>query len=183
MTCATVLAAFVGAALAQTQPHSTPLFPLRDIRPGLRGIGRTVFHGNHIEEFQVEILGVLEGSGPQQSIILAKLTGGPLADTGVIQGMSGSPVYIEGKLVGAVAFGFPFAKEAIAGIQPISQMLENAPLSAGGRRERAAGSARNASLFPGAGDNPLFRTIHDSGSALEEWDTPFGAIREIETPL
>jgi hypothetical protein len=111
-----MLLAALASASAQTQTPSTPFFPLRDIRPGLHGVGKTVFHGNQIEEFQVEILGVLEGSGPQQSIILAKLTGGPLADTGVIQGMSGSPVYIDGKLVGAVALGFPFAKEAIAGI-------------------------------------------------------------------
>ena len=104
-------------------------FPLDQVRPGLHGVGKTVFRGDHIEEFSVEILGVVENTGPQQSMILARLSGGPLADAGVIQGMSGSPVYIQGKLVGAVAFGFPFAKEAIAGIQPISQMLDNAPFS------------------------------------------------------
>src|SRR5271170_1900594 len=171
MTCATVLAAFVGAALAQTQPHSTPLFPLRDIRPGLRGVGRTVFHGNQIEEFQVEILGVLEGSGPQQSIILARLTGGPLADTGVIQGMSGSPVYIDGKLIGAVALGFPFAKEAIAGIQPIEQMLADASLSASRRSGPPGTGLRD--LYPGAGANPLLtKASSPGGTAIAE--SPFG---------
>jgi hypothetical protein len=98
-------------------------FPLQDVKPGMHGIGRTVFHGSQIEEFQVEVLGVLQNSGPRQSIILARLSGGPLAETGVLQGMSGSPVYIEGKLVGAVALGFPFSKEPIAGIQPIEQMI------------------------------------------------------------
>lgn len=98
-------------------------FPLEDVRPGLRGVGKTVFQGNRVEEFQVEILGVLENLTPKQSIILAKLSGGPLAETGVMQGMSGSPVYIDGKLLGAIALGFPFSKESIAGIQPIQQMV------------------------------------------------------------
>jgi hypothetical protein len=101
----------------------TPIFPLREIRAGQRGIGKTVFSGNKIEEFQVEILGVLENLGPKQSVILARLSGGPLAKTGVMQGMSGSPVYIDGRLVGAVALAFSFATEPIAGIRPIEEML------------------------------------------------------------
>ena len=71
----------------------------------------------------MEILGVLENAGPKQSIILARLSGGPLERTGVMQGMSGSPVYIDGKLAGAVAMAFPFSKEPIAGIRPIAEML------------------------------------------------------------
>jgi hypothetical protein len=117
LICAVCFASF---GLAQST-----FFPLRDVKPGLKGVGRTVFHGNQIEEFQVEILGVLENSSPKQSIILARLTGGPLAQVGVMQGMSGSPVYIDGKLLGAVALGFPFSKEAITGIQPIEQMIHN----------------------------------------------------------
>ncbi|MBV9759466.1 MAG: hypothetical protein JO340_02780 [Acidobacteriaceae bacterium] len=106
--------------------HAQAFYPLKDVRPGLRGVGRTVFNGNHIEEFQVEILGTLENLTPKQTIILAKLSGGPLAETGVLQGMSGSPVYIDGKLVGAIALGFPFSKEPIAGIQPIEDMVADA---------------------------------------------------------
>ena len=93
------------------------------MQTGQKGIGRTVFSGNKIEEFQVEILGVLENLGPRQSIILARLSGGPLERTGVMQGMSGSPVYIDGRLVGAVALAFNFSKEPIAGIRPIEEML------------------------------------------------------------
>ena len=99
------------------------IFPLSDVRTGQHGIGKTVFSGNRIDEFQVEILGVLENLGPRQSIILARLSGGPLEKTGVMQGMSGSPVYINGRLVGAVALAFNFAKEPIAGIRPIEEML------------------------------------------------------------
>lgn len=83
-----------------------------------------------MEEFQVEVLGVLENLGPRQSIILARLSGGPLASTGVMQGMSGSPVYIDGKLVGAIALSFPLSKEAIAGIRPIEDMLSVRPQTA-----------------------------------------------------
>ena len=99
------------------------IFPLKEIRPGQTGVGKTIFAGSKIEEFQVEVLGVLENLGPKQSIILARLSGGPLDKTGVMQGMSGSPVYIEGKLVGAVALAFPFSKDSIAGIRPIEEML------------------------------------------------------------
>ena len=97
---------------------------VEEVRPGMKGVGRTVFEGTAIQEFQVEIMGILRNVQPRQDLILARLSGGPLEKTGVIQGMSGSPVYIDGKLVGAVAYSFPFAKDPIAGIQPITQMLE-----------------------------------------------------------
>jgi hypothetical protein len=110
---------------ARTSPAEAPpeILPLADVRPGMKGVGRTVFEGTRIDEFQVEVIGVLENVGPKQSIILARLTGGPLANTGVIAGMSGSPVLIDGKLLGAVAYGFPFSKETIAGITPIGEMI------------------------------------------------------------
>ena len=110
-------------ALTAALHAQTAFFPLKDVTPGLRGIGRTVFLGDRIEEFQVEVLGVLENIGPKQSLILARLSGGPLEKTGVLQGMSGSPVYIDGRLAGAVALAFPFAKEPIAGIRPIEEMV------------------------------------------------------------
>ena len=118
-------------------PPKLRFFPLKDIRPGMHGIGRTVFSGNRIEEFQVEILGVLENIGPKESIILARLSGGPLEETGVMQGMSGSPVYIDGKLAGAVALAFPFSKEPIAGIRPIEDMVRPAATRAAHPPRRA----------------------------------------------
>jgi hypothetical protein len=113
--------------VASTLFAAPDIFPLKDVRAGQRGIGRTVFSGSKVEEFQVEILGVLNNVGPKQSIILARLKGGPLADTGVLQGMSGSPVYLDGRLAGAVALGFTMSKEAIAGIRPIEEMLRVEP--------------------------------------------------------
>src|SRR5579863_10016834 len=99
------------------------VMPLKDLRAGMHGTGKTVFTGDKIEDFQVEILGILDNTGPKQSLILGRLSGGPLEHTGVMQGMSGSPVYIEGKLIGAVAMAFPYAKDPIAGIRPIEEML------------------------------------------------------------
>jgi hypothetical protein len=100
------------------------LFPVEEIRVGMKGHGMTVFQGSTPERFEVEILGVVNGfANPKQSIIIAKLSGGQVDKTGVFAGMSGSPVYIDGKLVGAVAYAFPFSKEPIAGIQPIQNMI------------------------------------------------------------
>ena len=98
-------------------------FPLKDVRPGMKGTGKTVYRGTQIEEFQFEVLGVLRNIGPKQNAVLARLYGGPLQETGVYHGMSGSPVYIDGKLLGAVAFALPFSKEPIAGITPIEEMV------------------------------------------------------------
>lgn len=109
----------------------TERMSIADVRPGMIGIGRTVFDGTHVEEFKANILGVLENViGPNRNLILAKLEGGPLAHTGVIAGMSGSPVYINGKLVGAVSYALgSFSKEPIAGITPIGEMTDSASFS------------------------------------------------------
>ncbi|HEV3062271.1 MAG TPA: SpoIVB peptidase S55 domain-containing protein [Vicinamibacterales bacterium] len=102
--------------------------PVEDIRPGMVGIGRTVFDSTRVEEFKANILGVLENViGPNRNLILAKLEGGPLARTGVIAGMSGSPVYVDGRLIGAVSYALgSFSTEPIAGITPIAEMTDSA---------------------------------------------------------
>lgn len=108
----------------QSSP-SLQMFPVEDLKPGMKGTARTVFSGSETQEFGVEILGVLPGfPGPRQSAIIARLSGSNVEKTGVFAGMSGSPVYIDGKLVGAIAFSFPFSREPIAGITPIKQMID-----------------------------------------------------------
>jgi len=97
--------------------------PLDQVKPGMKGKGRTVFLAGNIEEFDAEILGIIPNNQPKRNIILARLSGKGLETTGIIQGMSGSPVYIDGKLIGAIAYSFPFSKEPIAGITPIGEML------------------------------------------------------------
>lgn len=100
-------------------------FPIEQVKPGMRAIGYTVFNGSEPKKFELEILGVLTGfPNPRQNAVLSKLLGDELNHTGVFQGMSGSPVYIDGKLLGAVAFGYQFAKDPIAGITPIKEMIE-----------------------------------------------------------
>ncbi len=101
------------------------LYPVEDLRPGMKGVARSVFSGSEPEPFELEILGVLDGfTGPRQSTIIARLSGANVARTGVFAGMSGSPVFIDNKLVGAIAYSFPFAKEPICGITPIKQMID-----------------------------------------------------------
>ncbi len=99
-------------------------FKIEDLQPGMKGIGKTCYQGTKPEEFQVEILGVLHGVNPGASAVLAKFSGGLLDRTGIFEGMSGSPVFINGKLLGAVAYSYTFAKEAIGGITPITQMVD-----------------------------------------------------------
>jgi hypothetical protein len=141
-----VPAVFALAAALYAQPN---FFPLKDVKPGMRGTGKTVFSGNQIDDFQVEILGVLDNIGPKESLILARLSGGPLEHTGVMQGMSGSPVYINGKLLGAVALAFPYSKDPIAGIRPIEEMVKVETAPGAAPVQRAALSLEERDLTRG----------------------------------
>src|SRR5262249_38661163 len=108
----------VGGPSREGQPKSTAPWAVEDVKRGMKGHGKTVLLGTKIETFQVEILGVLRNTSPGRDLILARLSGIGLDKTGVIAGMSGSPVYIDGRLLGAVAYAWPFGKEPIAGITP-----------------------------------------------------------------
>ncbi|MFQ5791188.1 MAG: SpoIVB peptidase S55 domain-containing protein, partial [Acidobacteriota bacterium] len=126
---AVMLALSTGAAAVAVE-----LLPVAELQPGMVGEGQTVFSGERVDRFKVTILGVLHNFGPKQDMILARLEGGPLAETGVAAGMSGSPVYVDGKLIGAIAYSFPFSKEPIAGITPIQEMIEATATPAPRRR-------------------------------------------------
>ncbi len=123
------LTAFSAAAFGQTavtagKQGPVAIMPLAEVKEGARGVAKTVFRGSKPEEFYVEILGVVPGAiGPHQDMIIGRLSGALAERTFVFAGMSGSPVYIDGKLIGAVAYSFPFAKEPICGITPIEQMI------------------------------------------------------------
>src|ERR1017187_5203425 len=114
------------AAMPSVAPIGAKFFPLAEVRRGLHGVAYTVFEGVTPEPMQVEILGVLNDAiGPGQDMILARLSGEKAEYTGVVAGMSGSPVYIDGRLVGAIGYRIgQFSKEPICGITPIEQMLE-----------------------------------------------------------
>ena len=121
--CGMLVLICLPASAASPSTGSADIMPFSEVAAGMKGIGRTVFLGSTIEEFNVEILGTMENILPKRNLILARLDGGPLKDTGVMEGMSGSPVFINGRLVGAVAYSWGFSKEAICGITPIEEML------------------------------------------------------------
>jgi hypothetical protein len=121
-----LLSVALAAAGWASVPAQTSLMPIEEVKPGMVGTGRTIFEGSAMQDFKVHILGVLKNvQAPQRNLILARLEGGPLAQTGVIAGMSGSPVYVNGRLIGAVSYSIgAFPKEPIAGITPIGEMIE-----------------------------------------------------------
>jgi hypothetical protein len=116
-------ALWIGAAAVSAQPTET--LSADRLKAGMRGYGLSdLGDGRGIQRFDVEILGLLRRYAPRQDLILARVTGAGLESRGIIAGMSGSPIYVEGKLIGALAYGWPFSKEPICGITPIQSMLD-----------------------------------------------------------
>ena len=131
-------------AVLYSQPPIPPQPPLPkpetywnvdDVKAGMKGQGKSVIKGVKIESFDAEVIGVLKNTSPGRDLILCRLSGMNLEKTGVIAGMSGSPIYMQGKLLGAVAYTWAFGKEPIAGVTPFSQMVRYA--AAHERRELA----------------------------------------------
>ena len=158
----------------------TPIIPLDQIHEGMRGTALTVFQGTKPESMEVEVLGVLRNmNGAKGDIILVRLHGTKPEYTGVVAGMSGSPVYFDGKLAGALAFRIgEFSKEPIAGVTPIERMLEidasdqrPAPGPAAARSTEASATTRTAS----PGDTPSL-----SVSSAQNYSN---YLKPIETPL
>ncbi len=171
MTAVFVLA---GSLVAQVGPATPPssatagVFPLSEVHRGLHGLAYTVFEGTQPEAMDVEILGVLKNVlGPGQDMILARLKGSKPEYTGVVAGMSGSPVYIDGKLLGALSYRIgQFSKEPIAGITPIAEML-----AVNGTAEPATWMHTTSQL----------NSVDAHGSATATADAT--DIHPIETPL
>ena len=175
-------AVVVGAGATSAQDSAAPpkagpveILPLDEVIPGMQAVAWTTFRGTVPEEVPVEILGRMRNSwGPGQDIILAKL-GGPAQRTNVAAGMSGSPVYYQGKLLGAISLRFStFSPDAIAGITPIELMLEIDEID----RTRPVEAAR---LQPGAGGGLDFASAvwasRGATAAVAEGPAP------IETPV
>jgi hypothetical protein len=121
LTVATVLVVALPAAGAELDAKRH--MPLSEVRPGMTAVGHTTLKGTTITEFQVEILAVLPRYGPKRALIIGRCSGAGLEESGVISGMSGSPVAVNGRIIGAVAYAFSWCKAPICGIQPIEQML------------------------------------------------------------
>ncbi|MFP4687594.1 MAG: peptidase S55 SpoIVB, partial [bacterium] len=99
--------------------------PVAGIEAGMEGYGRTVFSGTRIDTFAVKVLGVLENVMPGQDLILIRAESDTLHHTNIMSGMSGSPIYIGGRLIGALAYGWSFGKDPIAGVTPIENILKS----------------------------------------------------------
>jgi hypothetical protein len=189
---AAVAALLLVAISAFAAPADSPeIMPLNQIKPGMKGVAYTIFSGDQIEKFDLVVLGILPDLlGPHESIILVQLVGPKVEHTGVVAGMSGSPVYIDGKLVGALALKFgSFTKEALGGVTPIENMMEVTPPAARATVASASGnSAANDSEMI-AGNQPRYELssdVVDHGSWLRQDDAAHlgGAyLTPIETPL
>jgi hypothetical protein len=160
-------------AIAQ---QSNEILPLSQVRPGMQGYAYTIFAGDQIEKFDLEVVGILENFlGPRQSIILVQLKGPKVEHTGVVAGMSGSPVYIDGKLVGALSLKLGvFTKEPIAGVTPIENVL-NSPVQ---------GASSQAPFTQGALSQANTQQLSLPSEASTRTGLPSGsALAPIETPL
>ncbi len=172
--CAPAAAAVADTA-AGPPPSSVGIFPLSEIHRGLMGTAWTVFEGTKPEPMEVEILGVLHGArGPKQDLILARLRGEKPEFTGVVAGMSGSPVYIDGKLAGALSYRIgQFTKEPIAGITPIEQMLQVRDLP-----------ERNGLMLAGEAAKPGLPVESGQAGQATAFDAGSGyTFAAMETPL
>jgi hypothetical protein len=157
------MAAFPVAALAQ----SNEILPLEQVRAGMQGYAYTIFAGDQVEKFDLEVIGVMPNFlGPRQSIILVQLKGPKVERTGVVAGMSGSPVYLDGKLAGALSLKLGiFTKDPIAGVTPIEDVVRPPEQS-------------NVQQFPATLDTSA---VQKSATALSL--ATASALAPIETPL
>ncbi|HEY6050679.1 MAG TPA: SpoIVB peptidase S55 domain-containing protein, partial [Thermoanaerobaculia bacterium] len=137
-------------ARAATSNQTTPaIFPVDSVRTGMVGVGLTVFEGTRIDSFPITILGVLKGQRPGATLVLARAQGAYLERTGIIAGMSGSPVYINGRLLGAVAYTWAFSKDPVGGITPIGEMLDLLPTGGTPPSEDTEGRLGSLDAEPG----------------------------------
>jgi hypothetical protein len=165
----TLAALFLGSAvLAQAQTPLNETLPVDQVRPGMQGYAYTIFAGDQVEKFDLEVIGVMPNFlGPKQSIILVQLKGPKVEHTGVVAGMSGSPVYIDGKLAGALSLKLGiFTKEPIAGVTPIADVL------AGGGSTPSATNATGTASQATVSDSLAGRAGIQGGAELRSIETP-----------
>lgn len=173
--------------LAATAASAADKMPLSDVKKGMKGYGLTVFEGNKVEKFDVEILGVLNNISPGQNLILAAVDAPVIRRTGVLAGMSGSPVYIDGKVIGALAYAWQFAKEPVAGITPIDEMLKiPRGASAGGAAPVSAmpkfTAAEMLSAMAKNELQPIFEKLA-TGFAMSQGTNVAGGAKRIAIPM
>jgi hypothetical protein len=200
-----VLATFAALLLsagALGQQRASGTIGVDEITPGMRGYGLTVFRGTTPERFDVEVIDVLHNFRPDQDLILIRTPHPILDHAHVVAGMSGSPIYLDGRLAGAYAYGWPFSNEAVAGVTPIEPMLREMrrpyrtdsfpgaqPLPAAptkrGRREARSPSARLGGLPAYWGDTPVTATsvLEQHAARLGLGSRSSATLQPATTPL
>ena len=197
------LALSVPLAMRQAQAEGTKtrrdILPLSQVRAGMKGYGLTVFEGTKPEKFDVEVIGVQKGFLPRQDLILIKTRHPRLDVARVVAGMSGSPVFLEGKMVGAYAYGWTFPREAVAGVTPIENMLSDLdrpipseifgwPLRMTGTnpaRPHGQALAQSDASTRFVGNPGRYRVAEHAQQLAKRVPTlgTFGDVRPVETPL
>src|SRR5690242_3180335 len=159
-------------------PTTTEILPLSQVRPGMQGYAYTIFAGDQVEKFDLEVIGIMPNFlGPKQSIILVQLKGPKVEHTGVVAGMSGSPVYLEGKLAGALSLKLGvFTKEAIAGVTPIEDVM-NPPT------QNSSSGAYTQPTQPGATEVAASNPNQSSSASIPGLLPAASTLQPIETPL
>jgi len=197
----------VAAALPNAYPYATAaapqgrsdILPLSQVRPGMKGYGLTVFEGTQPERFEVEVIGIQKGFLPRQDLILVKTRHPRLEVARVVAGMSGSPIYLEGKMIGAYAYGWTFPRESVAGVTPIENMLADLdrpvpsdifgwPLHMTGSKppkSRGPSAANNESSTGYYGTPGRYRVTEHAEQLAARLPHPAGTdgSRPVETPL
>lgn len=187
------LAVTGGAAHAGGELFRPDVMPLEAVKPGMKGYGLTVFEGTRPERFDVEVIDVLRNFRPRQDLILIKTRHPRLEIARVVAGMSGSPIYINDKMIGAYAYGWTFGTEPVAGVTPISNMLTELvrplPASIYGWPLRPSRSARGTRPVPGESAKNAYRgalgaySLAEHARQLAKNNAPQGELAPVATPL
>ena len=178
------------ALTASVSLHAAERMPLSDVKKGMKGYGLTVFEGTKVEKFDIEILGVLHNIGPDQNLILARVDHPVVARAGIIAGMSGSPIFVDGKVIGALAYAWQFAKEPVAGVTPIEEMLKIARVAAPPGASPAGATPRMTAVEmlgslakqdPAAAFEKLVKNM--AATPMNSAVNAMGGIRRIALPM
>ncbi|MEK7348422.1 MAG: SpoIVB peptidase S55 domain-containing protein, partial [Candidatus Eisenbacteria bacterium] len=185
---ALLLAALLSALAPPNRAHAADrrggvsIFPVDSIRAGMVGIGYTVFQGTRIDTFSVSIVGVLKSYRPRGSLIMARAMNPFLEKTGIIAGMSGSPIYVNGRLIGALSYTWGFLKEPLAGITPIEEMLDILP-GPSGRPPNADSDDERLGSAEGTGEGAGGATLGATLGGAPSEGPLADAMRPIGTPV
>jgi hypothetical protein len=175
-------AAPASVAPAVAAGRHAPIIPLAEVRAGMKGYGLTVFQGTNPERFDIRVIGVLHNFLPKQDVILIQSDDPRLLHSGIVAGMSGSPIYIEGRLAGALAYGWHFAKDPIAGVTPIEVMQQELKRPLRGRAATPFAEAKNDPQFRPEGQRSLEDVIASRDRERERADGGRGLLARLPLP-